>query len=129
MPGGPWGQQGTNKFLDAAARELDLMGYDISVIYGDSGAEWVFEAALKGGRFDAIFIDGDHSIEGVSRDWRIYGDHGKLVAFHDIAGDDIIHKTSGPVEVPLFWADISARYETIEFVGAERGFGIGVVLR
>lgn len=129
MPGGPWGQMGTNKYLDAAARDLNLRGYDISVIYGDSGAAWVSEAALKGGSFDAIFIDGDHSIEGVSRDWRIYGDYAPIVGFHDIAGDGIVHRTSGPVEVPLLWADLSARYETVEFIGAERGYGIGVVLK
>lgn len=130
LPGGPWGTPGTDRYLDAACRDLDLRGYSVSTIYGDCGSPWICDKIMQHGPYDAILIDGDHTIEGVSRDWRMYGDCAPIVAFHDIAGEGVIQKSTGePVEVPLLWADLTARYETVEFIGAERGYGIGVVLR
>jgi hypothetical protein len=130
LPGGPWGQTGTDKHLEAACRDLEIMGYDIAVILGDCGSPAIFDEISRHGPFDAVLIDGDHSIEGVSRDWRMYGDMAPIVAFHDIAGDGVTQKSTGePVEVPLLWADLSARFDVVEFIGAERGMGIGVVLK
>lgn len=36
-------------------------------------------------KFDVVFIDGDHSLEGVMSDHERFGDTGKIVTFHDIA--------------------------------------------
>jgi predicted O-methyltransferase YrrM len=83
--------------------------------------------ALQGRRLDFLFIDGDHSREGVEADFRMYSPlvrPGGLVAFHDIV--------SGPEEevggVPDFWQRIrnDAAVELVEDWG-QRGFGIGVL--
>lgn len=128
MPGGPWGKIGTSKYLDAAALDLRQQGYDATVIYGDSGSDWVFQRVSKRS-YGTIFIDGDHTFEGVSRDWRMYSHLSTIVAFHDIAGEDIIHREFGQVEVPLLWKELKSMHETIEFIGAETGYGIGAVIR
>ena len=49
----------------------------------------------KRGPFDAILIDGDHSLAGVSKDWQLYGELAPLVAFHDIAGAGQAEKVTG----------------------------------
>jgi len=45
------------------------------------------EVRAKVGRIDLLFIDGDHSHEGVLRDWQLYSPFlapGSIVAMHDI---------------------------------------------
>lgn len=130
MPGGPWGRQGTNYYLDAACRDLEERGYEISVIYGDSGSPWIFEKVSRRRPFDAVFIDGDHTLPGVTRDWEMYGPLAPIVGFHDIDGRGQRQRTTGePVEVPILWDELKEAYETVEFIGSQRGMGIGVVLK
>jgi len=54
-------------------------------------------------KFDLCFIDGDHSYEGVKRDWECVKDHVKIILFHDVA-----FKRCG---VPKFWDEVSKLYE------------------
>jgi cephalosporin hydroxylase len=82
---------------------------------------------LSGRPVDVLFVDGDHSYDGVRRDFEVYAPlvrPGGLVAFHDIVqgGEDI--------GVPRFWEELEARYEeTRRFVADEtqRTRGIGVL--
>jgi predicted O-methyltransferase YrrM len=78
------------------------------------------QATLKGEPLDLLFIDGDHTFEGVEADYRMYAPlvrSGGLVAFHDIV--------PGPPEavggVPDFWAQVR-RPDSLEFV-ADRNQG------
>lgn len=52
--------------------------------------------------FDAIFVDGDHTYEGVNRDWEMYSTMAnKLIAFHDI------HPTwDERIRVDLLWSKL-----------------------
>jgi hypothetical protein len=43
-----------------------------------------FQAYMKNQTFDVIFIDGDHSYEGVKNDYEITKGKGKIYVFHDI---------------------------------------------
>lgn len=81
---------------------------------------------------DLLFIDGDHTYEGVKRDFEDYAPlvrEGGLIAFHDI----VEHPRVPSCEVDRFWAELQESHETTEFVveGDERGWGpwggIGVV--
>lgn len=77
---------------------------------------------------DLLFIDGDHSYEGVRQDFASYsglvGPEG-LIALHDI--------TPGPPEavggVPRFWTEVSAHFEgrAIRSPHHDESFGIGLV--
>ena len=83
---------------------------------------------LAGSRVDFLFIDGDHSYEGVRKDFLNFAPlvrPGGLIAFHDIRE----HSAGLAGEVWRFWAELRAVYPTMEFIESERqdGFGIGVV--
>jgi predicted O-methyltransferase YrrM len=73
---------------------------------------------------DFLFIDGDHSYEGVKRDFELWSPlvrPGGLVAFHDMRPDH-------PDGVPRLWAELKERFETEERIAStEPNYGIGVV--
>jgi predicted O-methyltransferase YrrM len=92
--------------------------------------------ALDGRTVDFLFIDGDHSYEGVKRDFELYAPlvrAGGLIALHDIVPD---HRTrfgretgcyAG--EVHRFWSELKASHRHQELVENpdQDGFGIGVI--
>jgi predicted O-methyltransferase YrrM len=91
--------------------------------------------ALGGEPLDFLFIDGDHTYDGVRRDFEDYGPlvrPGGLIAFHDVA-------PPGPVpppgcdrllagEVLRLWHELRGVYETRELLFSPDGFfGIGLL--
>lgn len=75
--------------------------------YIDSNASWMtFKAAtsedVKGGKFDLVFIDGNHDGGWVIKDWENLGKHAKICMIHDI------QETSCP-EVVAFWNDLDKK--------------------
>lgn len=82
---------------------------------------------LNGKQIDFLFIDGDHSYEGVKKDFEMYSSLVKndgIIAFHDIAPNGLEKFTGG---VPRFWKEIKNKYVHKEFVENENqvGYGIG----
>jgi len=77
-------------------------------------------------KLDFLFIDGDHSYDGVRSDFEMYSPlvrAGGLIAFHDIA------LTDGSEKVHRFWDEIKGNYVHKEFIhrtGAG-AMGIGVL--
>ena len=85
-------------------------------------------AALAGQGLDFILIDGDHSYEGVRRDFETYS--GLLAPGGMIALHDILENPSDPtIDVHLFWQEIAGRYQTEEIVHdpGQGKLGIGLV--
>lgn len=91
---------------------------------------------------DLLFIDGDHSFEGVAADFDAYAPlvrPGGLVVFHDIVADNFQRtgvSTGGDSGgVPQYWREFRARttddWETHEFVESweQDGRGIGVAVK
>ena len=75
---------------------------------------------------DLLFIDGDHSYDGVKRDFELYTPlvaDGGLVAFHDIVAG--LPEVGG---VPDFWRAVRGHdYEEIVASPEQAGYGIGLL--
>jgi predicted O-methyltransferase YrrM len=111
-------------------RSLGRPGQRVVFIAADSHREDTrrrVEEALDGRPVDLLFIDGDHSREGVEADFRMYSPlvrRAGLVTFHDIV--------PGPAEyvggVPEFWRRIRDA-DSLELVDDwdQGGGGIGVL--
>jgi predicted O-methyltransferase YrrM len=106
---------------------------------GDSHADRTLSRLghlLDGNPLDLLFIDGDHSYDGVRSDFERYGPlvcGGGIVALHDVNEDfRTRHGVETPSisgEVPRFWRELKERYRTEELIADpdQDGYGIGLV--
>lgn len=89
LPNGPWGHINSEISLKNVSDTLNLDGYNVDVIFGDSKSkdtEDKLVSSLNNQQIDILFIDGDHSLLGVSSDINIYTKYvkqGGIVIFHD----------------------------------------------
>lgn len=128
LPGGLWGKAESRKALHAAVHDLKQRGYQASALFGNSQTAATKRLIVSRGPYDAILIDGDHTLAGVTRDWQLYGDLAPLVAFHDIVGTGEAESVQGrPVEVPKLWDALKQTREHIELVETGSKMGIGVL--
>lgn len=128
QPGALWGTTKSRKALQRAVNDLNGRGYQCQALFANSQNRATRRMVAKRGPFDALLIDADHSLPGVTKDWQLYGDLAPLVAFHDIAGEGQAEKVNGrPVEVPLLWDTIKSSHQVKEFVAPGSHMGIGVV--
>jgi len=86
------------------------------------------ERILDGRKLDLLFIDGDHSYEGVKKDFDMYSsfvDKGGIIALHDI----VTHPLEKNCHVDSLWKELKQTYECTEIVqNANQGWGgIGLV--
>jgi predicted O-methyltransferase YrrM len=88
--------------------------------------------ALRGRPVDFLWIDADHRLPGVGRDWERYGPlvrPGGLIGFHDI------HPNPGFPEnqVDQLWTRIRGGYRHVELIDQDHpggvGMGIGVLVQ
>lgn len=127
-PGGHWGHKGSRRQLELAIADLNAKGYDASCMFGDSKTAACIRQFAARGPYDAIFIDGDHRLEGVTADWNNYRKLARIVAFHDIDGAGQADKKGATVDVPILWARVKEKgLRTVEFVTAGSHMGIGAV--
>ncbi|HTW45080.1 MAG TPA: class I SAM-dependent methyltransferase [Acidobacteriaceae bacterium] len=129
LPGGKFGGGYSNRRA-TIYRRFARKGQQLHLMREDSHAQATFEKAkqLFGEKpVDLLFIDGDHTYEGVKRDWEMYSQlvrAGGLIVFHDIAGnyDD--------TQVKRLWDSIKSDYKYREYAVHPDGlYGIGVLVK
>jgi predicted O-methyltransferase YrrM len=125
----------------AVHRGLVAPKQSFASIHGDSRSPESFlrvRRALGSKLLDLLFIDGDHSYDGVKFDFQTYSTLVRpngVIAFHDIVldawqrfGRETPSDTGG---VPTFWAELKQRHsDWREFVSDpdQDGFGIGAIV-
>jgi predicted O-methyltransferase YrrM len=91
------------------------------------------EKILGGKKIDLLFIDGDHTYEGVKRDYEIYSPlvrDGGVISFHDVSE----HLPELDCHVEPFWKEVRQGKKFEEFITAskdpkDRWGGIGVLFK
>jgi cephalosporin hydroxylase len=129
LPGGmggggyPWYRAGFYRSFATGSQRIHLLR-------GDSHDKSLYDQLvrqLEGKAIDFLFLDGDHSFDGIKMDFEMYGPlvkPGGLIAFHDI-------KPSMPDnwrQVGPFWQSIKSSYDHFEFLSEEDTWGgIGLI--
>jgi predicted O-methyltransferase YrrM len=110
----------------------------LDLVRGDSHSASTFEhvqSLVGGSKLDFMFIDGDHSYEGVKADFETYKSlmrRGGIIAFHDVAAprpDRPLMNGNYPGDVPRFWADLTRDRpgQTLLAPAGHGCFGIGLI--
>jgi len=111
--------------LSDTIKELTGAGISCDVVFGDSTDPAVIRRAAQEGPFDLILIDGDHTFEGVSADWRNYSPLGTVIALHDISAPDDHFSDGKPNGVGRFWRELApVSAKEIVTPGSMMGFGL-----
>lgn len=129
LPGGPFG--GGYSPRRAAFYRSFAPGADVHTLRRDShdpDTAARLREILDGRGIDFLFLDGDHTYEGVREDFETYGrlvNHGGIAALHDVLPQS--HRPDS--RVYEFWAEIEPDHRTEEIVTDRyAGWGgIGVV--
>jgi len=85
------------------------------------------KAIFENRQIDFLFIDGDHTYEGVKKDFELYGPlvrAGGTIAFHDI----LVNSPESDCNVNKFWNEIKKKYEYKEFADKDNLNKIGIGL-
>jgi len=108
----------------STGRDLDT---DAEIVYGDSHDPATRDAlaeVLGSEPIDVLFIDGDHTYDGVRIDYELYSPlvrPGGIVAFHDIC----VHPGRADVGVYLLWQQLDGqKTEIVTAPATWGGFGL-----
>lgn len=127
LPHGDTSFKETLPHLEECVSALKALGYDASLIVGDSTDPSVVEMVRGLGPFDACFIDANHTLPFVTKDWESYGPMCRIVAFHDIGWVPRAEPSKKmPIEVPQLWNQIKNdfRHEEIKLDARQNGIGV-----
>ncbi len=130
---------GYPKWKTPLYKAFSLSKQELHLLRADSHNKKTLEKVkkiLKGYKVDFLFIDGDHSYEGVKKDFEMYKELVKddgLIAFHDIVPDYSTRygkpTTSYTGGVPIFWNEIKSNYRYKEIIEDQDqdGYGVGIL--
>ena len=112
-------------------KSLTKNGQKLHLLTADSHLEEVknrVAGLLDGRSLDVLFVDGDHSYDGVRSDFEMYSPlvrRGGMVIFHDI----VEHSPDKCSEVSRFWNEIKQQHSHREIVEdpAQGWAGIGIL--
>lgn len=117
LPGGPFGGAHSPQDL-STLRRYGSREQQLHLIRADSHTaetRRMLEEILDGREIDFLMIDGDHTYDGVRRDFEMYAPlvgHSNPIAFHDT----LPHPRDSSCEVDRFWNEIRGDYRHTEFV-------------
>lgn len=123
-------KDGQLESLRACIHELCVLGYDTHLIEADSQLQDTVQSVASFAPFDAAFIDADHELKGVRRDWLNYRKFAPIIAFHDVGWvKPANYQNSKVVEVPQLWNELRDLYRSETFIDHSTGrtMGIGVL--
>lgn len=131
LPHGTKAWKESSVSLLSCIERLRTFGHDARIIWGNSMDASVIDRVREIGPFDAIFIDADHRLSGVTNDWENYGPMARLVAFHDIAWHRDPEWSGTRIDVPQLWEKIKGgfTYQELKFCPTRKNNGIGVLWR
>lgn len=119
----------TLSHLEKNVQLLKDEGYETHLIVGDSHSEAVIREVKELGPYEVVFIDGDHSYDGVVKDWLNYGQMGKKIIFHDVRRpvppEDMGVEVWKLWEEIRMWANIKKEFPVDEFIAPGSRMGIG----
>ena len=130
LPNGTRAWRDSEGSLNQTIKWLSGTGYDAHLIWGNSQDAVVVERVRRLGPFDAVFIDADHRLPGVTADGNNYrAMASKLVAFHDIGWHRADTWIGTRIDVPEFWDSIKDgfQHEEIKLCPTGKNNGIGVL--
>jgi hypothetical protein len=127
----PLGNEGYPRWRASLYEAFVPPGHTLALLKGDSHSEEMLDrvqSAAGSEPFDFLFIDGDHSYDGVKRDFEAYlplVKKGGYVGFHDI----VVRPPHTQCEVERFWREVKECYPSQEFIqDRNQGWGgIGLV--
>ncbi len=133
LPGGDGGGGYSPDYIPHF-RNFLFAGQTLAARLGDSHASEMMREItniLDGRPVDFLFIDGDHSYEGVKADFEQYSPlvvPGGLVMFRDTC-PQAVPRPGNPIEVPRFWREVKTGYRHEEYIGdvGQELMGIGVL--
>lgn len=127
----PNGVFGTNDFNEQERNEI-LSKFDCETHFISRNSQDPLnlvdvERILNGRKIDFLFIDGDHTEDGVTRDFFLYKhlvSNGGWIGFHDIKKTDFHHSVNCFVD--FFWSKLEG--DKVEFTNYQhQTCGIGII--
>ena len=114
--------------LEQCVKKLKNRGYNIHLFLGDSTASNMVERVKSIGPFDACFIDANHTLPYVTKDWENYGPMARIVCFHDISWYRAsLPPNTMPINVPEFWQKLKPDFKHREIKYEPQDNGIGIL--